>query len=70
MPRTHLSMSIAADGYVAGPDQSMEHPLGIGGELVHGWHNGPEMDHPVNKQVKAEMLDGMGATITRGTRSR
>ncbi|AFM19947.1 dihydrofolate reductase [Mycolicibacterium chubuense NBB4] len=63
MSRTNLSMSISADGYVAGPDQSEDHPLGIGGELLHGWHIGPAKDHPVNQQVAAEMLDGMGATI-------
>ena len=31
MKRTNLSMSISADGYVAGPDQSEENPLGVGG---------------------------------------
>ena len=63
MSRTNLSMSISADGYVAGPHQSEEHPLGIGGELLHGWHLGPAKDHPVNQQVMADMLDDMGATI-------
>jgi len=61
--RTNLSMSISADGYVAGPDQSMEHPLGIGGEALHQWHIGAAKDHPVNQQVVSEMLDGMKATI-------
>ena len=56
-------MSISSDGYVAGPDQSEDHPLGIGGETLHGWHLGPEKDHPVNRQVVSEMMDGMGATI-------
>ena len=63
MPRTNLSMSMSADGYVAGPQQSEEHPLGIGGELLHDWHLGPSKVHPVNQQVMAEMLDDMGATI-------
>lgn len=63
MSRTNLSMSVSADGYVAGPDQSEKHPLGIGGEKLHGWHLGPAKDHPVNRQVVAEMMDGMGATI-------
>lgn len=63
MSRTNLSMSISADGYVAGPDQSEDHPLGVGGQLLHAWHLGPEKDHPVNTQVVGEMLDGMGATI-------
>lgn len=56
-------MSISADGYVAGPDQSEEHPLGVGGEQLHAWHMGPAAEHPVNRQVVADMMDGMGATI-------
>ena len=63
MSRTNLSMSISTDGYVAGPHQSEEHPLGVGGQLLHGWHLGPAKEHPVNRQVAAEMLDGMKATI-------
>src|SRR5690349_12847098 len=56
-------MSISADGYVAGPGQCQQHPLGVGGEALHAWHLGPDKDHPVNRQVVSEMLDGMGATI-------
>ena len=63
MSRTNLSMSISTDGYVAGPHQSEEHPLGIGGEALHRWHLGPDAEHPVNRQVVSEMLDGMKATI-------
>src|ERR1700755_698414 len=63
MTRTNLSMSISADGYVAGPDQSEDQPLGIGGPRLHDWHLGPNQDHPVNQQVVSDMLDGMGATI-------
>jgi dihydrofolate reductase len=29
--------SISLDGYGAGPDQSLDNPLGIGGEDLHGW---------------------------------
>lgn len=63
MSRTNLSMSISADGYVAGPDQSEDNPLGVGGEALHGWHIGSDRNHPVNRQVAAEMLEGMKATI-------
>ncbi|CAN5523498.1 dihydrofolate reductase family protein [soil metagenome] len=63
MTSTNLSMSISADGYVAGPDQSQDNPLGIGGEMLHAWHIGPDREHPVNRQVVGEMMDGMGATI-------
>jgi dihydrofolate reductase len=31
------SFSISVDGYGAGPDQSVEHPLGVGGEALHEW---------------------------------
>jgi dihydrofolate reductase len=31
------SISMSLDGYVAGPDPSMEDPLGIGGNLLHEW---------------------------------
>ena len=61
--RTNLSMSISADGYVAGPGQCVEHPLGVGGEALHAWHLGAAKDHPVNRQVVSDMMDGMGATI-------
>ena len=33
--RVHISTSL--DGYVAGPGQSMENPLGEGGESLHDW---------------------------------
>ena len=33
--RAHISVSL--DGYVAGPNQSMENPLGEGGESLHDW---------------------------------
>jgi dihydrofolate reductase len=33
--RVHISVS--ADGYVAGPNQSLENPLGEGGEDLHEW---------------------------------
>jgi dihydrofolate reductase len=31
------SLSVSLDGFVAGPGQSEEHPLGIGGERLHDW---------------------------------
>jgi dihydrofolate reductase len=37
-------MSISLDGYVAGPDQNLEHPLGRGGMDLHRWH----LDEPLN----------------------
>jgi dihydrofolate reductase len=31
------SVSVSLDGFVAGRDQGPKHPLGVGGELLHGW---------------------------------
>ena len=31
------NFSISSDGYAAGPDQSREHPLGVGGQMLHQW---------------------------------
>jgi dihydrofolate reductase len=38
MPRLRVAgFTISVDGYGAGPDQSLEHPLGAGGERLHEW---------------------------------
>jgi len=42
---TTCHMSISLDGYVAGPDQSLESPLGARGMELHHWH----LDEPLNE---------------------
>ncbi len=37
MPKLRFEISISLDGYVAGPNQSEENPLGEGGEQLHEW---------------------------------
>ena len=38
MPRLRVhAFSVSADGYGAGPDQSLENPLGVGGVTLHEW---------------------------------
>jgi dihydrofolate reductase len=38
MPKLRVhNFSLSIDGYGAGPDQSLENPLGIGGEGLHEW---------------------------------
>jgi len=37
MSRLRYAVSMSADGFVAGPEQSREHPLGLRGELLHQW---------------------------------
>src|SRR3712207_4217673 len=37
MSKLRYRISISADGFVAGPNQSEENPLGEGGERLHDW---------------------------------
>lgn len=37
MPKLRLGITMSLDGFVAGPRQSVDHPLGIGGERLHEW---------------------------------
>jgi dihydrofolate reductase len=37
MSKVRAHISVSADGYVAGPNQSLENPLGEGGERLHDW---------------------------------
>ena len=32
-----FQVAVSLDGYVAGPQQSLENPLGVGGEELHRW---------------------------------
>ncbi len=53
-------LAISLDGYLAGPNQSMQNPLGEGGGRVHKWHmtaTGP--DEAINEWL----LAGNGAYI-------
>jgi len=44
MTLTTCHMSISLDGFAAGPSQSRENPLGVGGMQVHMWHLGEVTD--------------------------
>src|SRR4030095_8549457 len=69
--RFQISMSL--DGYVAGPSQSVENPLGIGGERLHDWvvplatwratHGLEGGDVNASTKVVEESLTNVGATI-------
>jgi dihydrofolate reductase len=37
MPKLQFQISVSLDGYVAGPNQGEEHPLGEGGDALHEW---------------------------------
>ncbi|WP_205473668.1 dihydrofolate reductase family protein [Nocardioides sp. SYSU D00038] len=37
MTLTTAQLTISLDGFLAGPDQTLDQPLGLGGEAMHGW---------------------------------
>jgi dihydrofolate reductase len=47
MTRTTCHVSISLDGFMAGPDQSLEYGLGVGGERLHEWAFPPD-DAPLH----------------------
>src|ERR1700683_5487265 len=62
MTPTTCHMSISLDGFVAGPDQSRENPLGVGGLELHHWH----LDEPLNEadaRVRDELMTPCGAYV-------
>ena len=62
MPFITSHMSISIDGFVAGPDQSADNPLGIDGLKLHDWHlNDPK--HPVDEAFTQRLLGPRGAYI-------
>src|SRR3954463_8291943 len=38
MPFLTSDPAISLDGYIAGPDQDRDNPLGVGGQGLHRWH--------------------------------
>jgi dihydrofolate reductase len=55
----HMTMSL--DGFVAGPDQSLDNPLGIGGQEMHEWHFDPM--HEADVPVRDHLLAPKGAYV-------
>ena len=73
MSRVRADISVSLDGYVAGPNQSQENPLGEGGEMLHEWvvalrpwreaHGMEGGEDNVSSGVLSEANAGVGAEI-------
>src|SRR2546421_8866386 len=73
MSKLKLNITISIDGFVAGPDQSPEHPLGVGGEQLHDWlvplkafregHGGAGGEVNASTPFSEDILGGARATI-------
>jgi dihydrofolate reductase len=57
-------MSISLDGFVAGPDQSADQPLGVGGMALHQWHlRADEIGTEADVAMTARLLAPRGAYV-------
>jgi dihydrofolate reductase len=62
MSHTTCHMSISLDGFAAGPDQSRDNPLGVGGRELHLWHLG-EIEHEADRAMADLLMRPRGAYV-------
>jgi dihydrofolate reductase len=62
MSRVTAHVSISLDGYLAGPEQSTDNPLGVGGLRLHQWHFG-EPTEPADITATGDLLKQRGAYV-------
>jgi hypothetical protein len=70
--KLRLKISMSLDGFVAGPDQSLDNPLEIGGMRLHEWvvplaawrglHGLPSGEINESARVVEESIANIGAT--------
>jgi dihydrofolate reductase len=73
MSKVTCQISVSLDGFVAGPNQSPENPIGEGGMRLHDWvfetqswraqHGQEGGEHSVDSEVIEEVSQGIGAYI-------
>lgn len=73
MSKVTVDISISLDGFVAGPNPTLEEPLGEGGERLHDWivatrpwresHGLSGGETGIDADVVAELLGKVGATV-------
>ncbi len=61
MPKTFLNITMSLDGFVAGPNVSMDNPMGDGGEALHDWQFGAKT--AVDAEIIAEIHRTIGAVV-------
>jgi len=73
VPKLRFRISMSLDGFVAGPSQSVDNPLGIGGMRLHEWvfplavwrttHGLEGGEVNASSAVVEESLENIGATV-------
>jgi dihydrofolate reductase len=60
MTTVTCNVSVSVDGYVAGPNQSVDNPVGEGGLSLHQWHFEPQGD---DQRIIDEWQQSPGAYV-------
>ena len=73
MSKLRFSITMSLDGYIAGPNQSLKDPLGVGGQALHNWafelaafreaHGMKGGAVNASSAVTKEMFENVGAVI-------
>lgn len=59
MPYLTSDPGISLDGFIAGPDQTLENPLGVGAQVLHRWM----FEEPDEHTAEREAITSAGAYI-------
>ena len=62
MGKVTAHVSISLDGFLAGPDQTEDTPLGVGGMRLHHWHLGDPTE-PADIAATQDLLKQRGAYV-------
>jgi dihydrofolate reductase len=73
MGKVVLDITTSLDGYVAGPNPTLEEPLGVGGERLHEWmvetatwretHGSSGGERNADSEMFQRLVDSKGATL-------
>ena len=73
MTKLRMEISMSLDGYIAGPNATIEEPLGENGERLHDWvfklasfrehHGGEGGERNADDEILAESIAATGATV-------
>ncbi len=62
MSKVLVYAAMSLDGYIAGPDVSHDHPMGVDGERLHEWMFGEHVD-PADRALTKAVHDETGAVV-------
>jgi dihydrofolate reductase len=63
MNDTTCHMSVSLDGFAAGPDQSQDQPIGVGGMQLHTWHLQEAAMTDADRRMRDLLLRPRGAYV-------